>query len=89
MKYQFIALFFIFSLGNLRAQNLSPLGRPGGAYSFTMEEAVQYALDSSYATINARRDILAAIKKKWETTARGLPHIDANVSYTNRLKQPV
>lgn len=91
MKYHLIACFFIFSLSNLWAQNPSPpiAEKSGEAYSFTMKEAVEFALDSSYATINARRDILSAIKKKWETTARGLPQIDANISYTNQLKQPV
>ncbi len=58
-------------------------------YSFTLEEAITYALDSSYTAINARRDIAAAIKRKWETTADGLPQIDANVDYQNNLKQPV
>ena len=58
-------------------------------YSFSLQEAVTFALDSNYASINARRDIAKAIKQKWETTASGLPQIDANVSYNNNLKQPV
>ncbi|HET8838004.1 MAG TPA: TolC family protein [Flavobacteriaceae bacterium] len=88
MKYNLI--FFLFVTINLSAQNnFPPLGRSGEAYSFTMKEAVEFALDSNYLAINARRDILAAIKKKWETTARGLPQIDASVDYTNMLKQPV
>ncbi|HET8855055.1 MAG TPA: TolC family protein [Salinimicrobium sp.] len=57
--------------------------------SFTLQEAVNYAIKNNYSAINARRDIAAAIKKKWETTARGLPHIGADASYTNNLKQPV
>lgn len=58
-------------------------------YSFSLEEAVTFALDSNYASINARRDIAKAIKQKWETTATGLPQIDGSVSYQNNLKQPV
>ncbi|MEM7185668.1 MAG: TolC family protein, partial [Bacteroidota bacterium] len=58
-------------------------------YSFSLEEAVSFALDSNYTAINARRDIAKAIKQKWETTATGLPQIDANVSYNNNIKQPV
>lgn len=58
-------------------------------YSFTLEEAVTFALDSNYTSINARRDIAKAIKQKWETTATGLPQIDGNISYNNNLKQPV
>ncbi|MDN3723280.1 TolC family protein [Aequorivita sp. SDUM287046] len=58
-------------------------------YSFSLEEAVTFALDSNYASINARRDIAKALQQKWETTATGLPQIDGNISYNNNLKQPV
>tara|TARA_R110000787_G_scaffold43892_2_gene107505 strand:+ start:82682 stop:84040 length:1359 start_codon:yes stop_codon:yes gene_type:complete len=57
-------------------------------YKFTLEQAIEFALDSNYTAINARRDIAIAIKKKWETTAAGLPQLDANISYQNNLKQP-
>lgn len=59
------------------------------SYSFTLEEAIQFALDSNYTALNARREIAKAIKKKWETTATGLPQIKGTVSYNNNLKQPV
>lgn len=58
-------------------------------FSFTLQEAITFALDSNYTSINARRDIAKAIKQKWETTATGLPQIDGNISYQNNLKQPV
>ncbi|MFD2434502.1 TolC family protein [Mesonia maritima] len=58
-------------------------------YTLSLEEAIDFALDSSYTAINARRDIASAIKKKWETTADGLPQINANIDYQNNLKQPV
>ncbi|HIB38022.1 TolC family protein [Mesonia sp.] len=58
-------------------------------YAFSLEEAIDFALDSSYTAINAKRDIAAAAKKKWETTADGLPQISGAVDYQNNLKQPV
>lgn len=58
-------------------------------YNLTLEESINIALDSNYTAINARRDIAKAIKLKWETTAMGLPQINAEVSYQNNLKQPV
>ncbi|SRX52840.1 TolC family protein [Aequorivita sp. CIP111184] len=58
-------------------------------YTFSLEEAVTFALDSNYTSINAQRDIAKAIKQKWETTAQGLPQIDGSISYNNNLKQPV
>ncbi len=57
-------------------------------YKFSLEQAIEFALDSNYTAINARRDIAIAIKKKWETTAAGLPQIDGSISYQNNLKQP-
>ncbi len=59
------------------------------SYSFNMEEAIAFALDSNYTSINARRDIAMALKQKWETTASGLPQISGEVNYTYNLKQPV
>ncbi len=50
-------------------------------YEFTLQEAIDFAIDSSYATINARRDVAIALKQKWETTADGLPQLDGAVSY--------
>lgn len=57
--------------------------------SFTLQEAITFALDSNYTSINARRDIAKALKQKWETTAQGLPQIDGSANYNYNLKQPV
>jgi outer membrane protein TolC len=59
------------------------------SYVFTLEEAINYAMTNSYAIRLADLDIDAAEKKKWETTAIGLPQIDANGAYSNFLKQGV
>lgn len=57
--------------------------------TFTLEEAIIYALEYNYTAINSNREILDAQKQKWEVIATGLPQIDGAVSYQNRLKQPV
>lgn len=57
--------------------------------SFTLDEAIKFALENNYTAINAARDIAAAKKRKWETTTIGLPQINAKVDYQNFLKQPV
>ncbi|MCK0155709.1 TolC family protein [Cellulophaga sp. F20128] len=57
--------------------------------SFTLEEAINYALEHNYNAINADRDIEDARHQKWQTIASGLPQIDGNISYQNQLKQPV
>lgn len=56
--------------------------------TFTVEEAVTFALDSNYTAINARRDIAKAIKRKWETTATGLPQVSATLDYNYQIRQP-
>lgn len=58
-------------------------------HSFSLEEAITHALTNNYSAINAGRDIEVAKKKKWETTAMGLPQISAGLDYQNYLKQPV
>ncbi|UII81350.1 TolC family protein [Flagellimonas sp. CMM7] len=56
--------------------------------SFSLDEAIAYALQHNYSVINADRDIVDAQKQKWETIAGGLPQIDGAISYQNQLKQP-
>ena len=76
--YTFVALF---SSLQLMAQESNS--------SFTLEEAIAFALEYNYTAINSNRDILDAQKQKWEVIATGLPQIDGAISYQNRLIQPV
>ncbi|UNY99433.1 TolC family protein [Zhouia spongiae] len=57
--------------------------------SYSLEEAINFAIENNRASVNAARDIDAAKKQKWETTAIGLPQINATVDYQNFLKQQV
>ncbi|TVZ07949.1 outer membrane protein TolC [Cellulophaga sp. RHA_52] len=57
--------------------------------SFSLQEAINYALEHNYSAINAERDIEDAQKQKWETIASGLPQVNGAISYQNQLKQPV
>jgi len=54
-------------------------------YSFTLQQAIDYALQNSYSSINANRDIASAKEKKWETTASGLPQISGSATYLNNF----
>jgi outer membrane protein TolC len=54
-------------------------------YSFSLQQAIDHALQHNYAALNANRDIDAAKQKKWETTAAGLPQISGSVSYLNNF----
>jgi outer membrane protein TolC len=57
--------------------------------SYSLEEAIAYALENNYSSINASRDLIDAQKQKWETIATGLPQISGSVNYQNQLKQQV
>lgn len=57
--------------------------------SFSLDQAIMYALEHNYSAQNAERDIVDAQKQKWETIASGLPQINGAISYQNQLKQPV
>src|SRR5690554_3665594 len=57
--------------------------------SFTLQEAIDFALENNRQAKNAVRNIEAAKKQKWETTATGLPQINGAIDYQNWLKQQV
>lgn len=81
MRNQLVILITVLSLNLGLSQEQT--------YSFTLDEAIQFALENNYAAINANRDIIDAQKQKWETIAGGLPQINGSVEYQNQLKQPV
>ncbi|WNH08879.1 TolC family protein [Thalassobellus suaedae] len=58
-------------------------------HNFSLQGAIDYALENNRTAKNASRDIDAAKKQKWETTTIGLPQISASIDYNNWLKQQV
>ena len=56
------------------------------SFSFNLAEAINYALSNNYSAINATRDIASAKSKKWETTAMGLPQINASLDYQDNFE---
>lgn len=57
--------------------------------SFSLQEAIDYALENNRTSKNAARDIESAKHQKWETTSEGLPQISASIDYNRWLKQQV
>ncbi|MFH4964674.1 TolC family protein [Gaetbulibacter sp. M235] len=57
--------------------------------SFSLQQAIDYALEHNRTVKNAQCDIEAAKKQKWETISTGLPQISASIDYQNFLKQQV
>jgi len=57
--------------------------------SFSLKEAINFAVKNNYNSKAARNDVKAAKEKQWETTTIGLPKISAKVDYQNWLKQQI
>lgn len=68
---------------------LTTLNAQEKTMSFSLDEAIKFALENSYNTKAAKNEINSAKEKVWETTTIGLPQINARVDYQNFLKQPV
>lgn len=81
MRNNLILLLSLLWLGSVSSQETPT--------RFTLGEAIAYALENNYSSINAVRDTIDARKQKWETIAEGLPQISGSISYQNQLKQPV
>ena len=81
MHYKFISII-LFLVAALGYSQETP-------QSFSLQEAIDFALQNNRTAKNAARDIEAAEEQKWETTATGLPQINATVDYQNFLKQQV
>lgn len=77
---QILLITSLFFLQQVNAQE------PTKNYSFTLNQAIEHALQYNYAAINAGKDIESAQKKKWETTATGLPQLSASVDYQNNFE---
>jgi outer membrane protein len=55
---------------------------------FSLNEVREYAVKHNTAVGNARLDVAMAKKKIWETTATGLPQVNATISYQDMIKIP-
>lgn len=81
MKKKLILLFsLLISFATFSQEN---------AQSFSLQEAIDYALENNRTVKNAELDIKAAEKQKWETIATGLPQLSGSVDYQDFIKQQV
>lgn len=78
MKKLFLIPILIFAL-TAKAQEAQK------SFSFSLEQAIAHAITNNYSAINAGRDVEASKEKKWETTAAGLPQVNAGLDYTNNF----
>lgn len=81
LKIKPIIFFFIvvFSVSTITAQEIK---------SFSLQEALDYAMDNNYDLRKSEKDIEAAKQRVKESTSMGLPQIDASISYTDNFARP-
>lgn len=81
LKIKPIILFFIilFTVSTISAQEIK---------SFSLQEALDYAMDNNYDLRKSEKDIEAAKQRVKESTSMGLPQIDASIGYTNNFARP-
>ena len=80
MKKTILLVLLTFAITTNAQENRSK------SYSFSLQQAIEHALQNNYSAVNSGRDIDAAKKKKWETIASGLPQINAGVDYQNNFE---
>lgn len=79
MKYFFRTLFLVVSLF-ANAQNNNNQN-----FNFSLQQAIDYGLKNNNLVKNATLDIELSKQKKRETTAMGLPQINADLGYLNNF----
>jgi outer membrane protein len=76
------------TIKHLAILTLLLLAQKSYAQSFTLEQAQQYGLANREKIKNAQLDLLSAKKKVWETTAIGLPQINAEGNFQEYINIP-
>jgi outer membrane protein len=73
-----LLIFVLFSAG-IKAQ----------PSQFTLDEAMQYAMENSWILKNSRHDITIAQKEVWKVISTGLPQVTGTANYNKFLDLPV
>jgi len=83
-KFLLIITGILISIVNIPAQNISK----DSIKSFSLKEAIDYALKNNYTVLSSQIDVAISKKKIWETTAIGLPQVSSSITYQDMLKIP-
>ena len=59
------------------------------SFEFTLQDAQKYAIENSYMSINAKKEVLKSEKKVDETIGTGLPQISATGNYQQYIQTPL
>ncbi len=81
------ALLIIISAYPLQAQK-GAFATKDSIFTFSLDQAINYALEHNPQIINGKIDIQKAKWQIWQTTAMGLPQVNANVKYQQYAALP-
>jgi len=84
MKKQYLSIIFIALLLVLK----SGISSGQGGKSFTLNEAINYALENNFNIKSSKLDFIIQHKKVKEYIAIGLPQVSSNLKYNYFLKIP-
>ncbi len=82
MKIKILTPFVIllFLTNSLLAQEIK---------TFSLKEAIAYAMENNYTLINSEKDVESAKYRVKESTSIGLPQVNGSISYNDNLQRPV
>ena len=80
IKMALLIVFFSFAISSKAQDSTS---------SFSLDGAIEYAMENAYVLQNSMQDITIAQKKVWETIAIGLPQVSGTANYNAFLNLPV
>jgi outer membrane protein TolC len=57
--------------------------------TFSLQEAISFAMENNYTLINSQMDVVSAKYKVKESTSIGLPQVNGTISYNDNLQRAV
>jgi len=78
-KYLILSFIFLFLIPDMEAQDIK---------RFSLQQALDYAMENNYDIMKSEKDIEIAKKKVTESTAMGLPQVNASIDYNDNFARP-
>ena len=83
-----IVLMLIISMGLLQMHAQETETQADSIFRFSLEQAINYALEHNTQIINGQLDVKKAKWQIWQTTAMGLPQVNGSIQYTQYPNLP-
>ncbi len=88
MNKALAVIFAMLLMGQAFTQPTEPVPQNDTVYRFSLDDAINYALEHNVQIINGKLDVKKAKWQIWQTTAMGLPQVKGNISYKQYPELP-